>query len=233
MPRSLVLGNGNVLIGFDRYGRVRDFHFPHVGLENQTADCIHRIGIWVDGAYSWVGEGWDVRTNYDGETLVSRIDAENRELNVVLHFRDAVYNEDNVFIRRVTVENRWNRKRSVRVFFNQQFEISGLNHGNTAYYDPDLASIVHYRGRRIFLVTGVHLDGKSFDDYSIGVFNIEGKEGTWRDAEDGALSKNPVEHGSVDSTVGFHLDIPAMSSSTFDYIIIAARDLHETKMLWK
>ena len=233
MPRSLVLGNGNVLIGFDRYGRVRDFHFPHVGLENHTADCIHRIGIWVDGVFSWVGEGWDVRTNYDGETLVSRTDAENRELNVILHFRDTVYNEDNVFIRRITLENRWNRKRSIRIFFNQQFEISGLNHGNTAYYDPDLTSIVHYRGRRIFLVTGAHLDGKSFDDYSIGGFNIEGKEGTWRDAEDGVLSKNAVEHGSVDSTIGFHHDIPAMGSSTFDYIVIAAKDLHEMKTLWK
>ena len=35
------------------------------------------------------------------------------------------------------------------------------------------------------------------------------QKGTWRDAEDGHLSRNPIAQGSVDSTVGFHLHVPA------------------------
>ncbi len=46
MPKSLVLGNGNMLITFDKRAQVKDFYFPYVGLENQAGSLFtHRIGL--------------------------------------------------------------------------------------------------------------------------------------------------------------------------------------------
>ena len=68
--------------------------------------------------------------------------------------------------------------------------------------------MVHYKGRRVFLISAKSNDA-FFDDYSVGLLGIEGKEGTWRDAEDGVLSKSAIEHGSVDSVIALSLFIPA------------------------
>lgn len=231
MARSIVLGNGEILVGIDRFAQVRDFYFPYVGSENHTSDCIHKIGVWVDGVFSWLSDtGWNIKIDYEGETLVSHIQATNQTLGIELLFTDTVYNEQNIFLRKVKVKNTVPRERECRVFFHQQFQISGLSHGNTAYYDPELKGIVHYRGRRAFLVSGRGEEG-AFNDYSVGLFHIEGKDGTWKDAEDGVLSKNPVEHGSVDSTISFNKRIKGGAETTMHYWIIASDSIYVLKGL--
>ena len=42
--------------------------------------------------------------------------------------------------------------------------------------------------------------------FATGVKGRPGFEGTWRDAEDGQLSGNPIAQGSVDSTIEIALD---------------------------
>jgi GH15 family glucan-1,4-alpha-glucosidase len=88
----------------------------------------------------------------------------------------------------------------VKLFINQQFEISQTEKGDTAYFEPESHSVVHYEGRRAFVI-GLKQGSRFFDDYSVGIFHIEGKEGTYKDAEDGILEKNTIEHGRVDSVV--------------------------------
>ena len=45
MARSIILGNGSLLIGLDEQGLVRDFHYPRVGLENHVGgQLMHKIG---------------------------------------------------------------------------------------------------------------------------------------------------------------------------------------------
>ena len=41
MPRDIPVGNGDLLITFDRVYRVRDLYFPNVGRHNHTT--IHEI----------------------------------------------------------------------------------------------------------------------------------------------------------------------------------------------
>ncbi|MEX1027573.1 MAG: glycoside hydrolase family 15 protein [Candidatus Paceibacterota bacterium] len=231
MSRSLVLGNGTILVCMDAAGRVRDFYFPYVGHENHIAsgDSLS-VGVWVNGELSWIGdEGWQVTVDYEEEALASDITAYNRRLELTLHFRDVVYNEENVFIRQVTVKNAA-RKRDIRVFFNQQFTISETSHADTAYYNPNEKAVVHYKGRRVFLVSG-RVDGRPLDDYTVGLFGTAGREGTWRDAEDGELAKNPIEHGPVDSTIGFHLTLKKNETAEISYWVLVGETYKETKRL--
>jgi len=223
MSRSLVLGNGSMLVCYDHDARIRDVYYPYVGLENHIASMnANEVGVWVDGVFSWISaDTWELHIDYNQDTLVSNIEALQRELGIRIVFEDFVYNEENVLLRQVHVENRVNQPRTIRLFFNQQFTLGGTSHADTAYYNPHEEAIVHYKGRRVFLVSG-RANGASFDDYSVGLMNIEGKEGTWRDAEDGELEQNPIEHGSVDSTIRFSLALDSRESANVAYWVCAS-----------
>src|SRR3990172_11458000 len=232
MPKSLVLGNGNILVGLDKFAQVKDFYYPYVGQENQVGGHhVHKIGVWTEGKFSWIDDGsWEIKINYSLETLVSQIEATNHNLKIKLEFMDVVYNEIDIFIRDVTVYNLGDQPRQIKLFFHQKFEIYESYRGDTAYFDPEKHVIIHYKGRRVFLIN-MASDFDSFDDYSIGNFDIDGKEGTFKDAEDGELEKNPIEHGSVDSVVGFSMQLQPLESKTVYYWIAAARLIDEAKQL--
>jgi glucoamylase len=211
-----------MLVCYDEWGQVRDFHFPHVGLENHVGEnLMHRIGVYVDGVMHWLSDGaFIISVQYEKETFVGNVVARHESLQLELRFSDIVYNEHDIFVRHVEVHNLSTQDRAIKLFFNQQFHISESRHGDTGYYSPELHAVVHYKGRRIFLISAKSNDA-FFDDYSVGLLGIEGKEGTWRDAEDGVLSKSGIEHGSVDSVIGLSLFIPAGSSRTVSYWIAA------------
>ncbi len=234
MPKALVVGNGSVLICLDQHGQVKDFYYDYVGLENHmTHPAVNKVGVWVDSSFVWLDDpSWEVSIDYMEETLSGVITAENKNKQLKLIFNDVVYNEKNIFVRKVTVQNQANRKREIRIFFNHQFGMYGIPKGDTAYFDPEDKTIVHYKGRRIAVIGGI-LDGESFGDYSVGLLRIEGKEGSWKDAEDGVLSKNPIEHGSVDSTIAFIKTPDAGEEYSFAQWVCFGKTINEVKDLHK
>ncbi len=232
MPKAVVLGNGNILVGLDSFGQVRDFYFPYVGLENHVGGhFVHRIGVWVDGRFRWISDpSWQVKADCDCEAFLGTIVARNESLQIELEFRDIVYNEKNILVRRVVVKNFGGDGRDIRLFFAHEFEIYESHRGDTAYFDPINHAILHYKGRRVFLINA-RADAVPFDDYTVGVFKIEGKEGSFRDAEDGELSKNPVEHGPTDSVLGIRLLMHAGEERTVHYWVAVAESIHDAQDL--
>ncbi len=233
MAKSLAFGNGAMLLCTDKYARVRDLYFPYVGLENHVGgDYAHRIGVWVEGQFSWTDDGtWqiDVRsdTAFTGLTTLF-----SSRLNLEIHFTDVLYNEHNIFLRQIKVHNKENHVREVRIFINHQFEIYNTERGDTAFYDPDTNTVIHYEGRRTFLANAA-VGQSGISDYTVGIFRLEGKEGTYKDAEDGLLSKNTIEHGRVDSTIGMTLTIQNGSTEFFYYWLTVAHSVEDAKHLNK
>ncbi len=203
MPKALSLGNGSMLVNLDGLGSVRDLYFPYVGLENQVGgNLAHRLGVFVDNKFSWFDDGtWQIDVRLEKNVLVGQTTAKNVALGLTLVFSDAVVTEKNVFIRRVSVVNEKFEERTIKLFFHHQFELYESETAHTAYYDPINKVIIHYRNQRAILINAL-IDGHGFDDFSTGIFHTEGKEGTHKDAEDGLLSKNPIEHGLADSVIG-------------------------------
>lgn len=228
MARALTLGNGTFLVCLDEHGFVRDMYFPYVGLENHVAGNKHRIGIWVNDKFSWIDDGsWKISIGYKPETMVGYLVCKNDRLKVTVVMEDIVYNESNVFLRQADVYNHSDQPISVRLFFHQIFWISESKKRNTAFYDPTHNAIVHYKGRRVFIVNGKTSTGTLIDDYSVGAYQDEGKEGVYRDAEDGILSKNAVEHGSVDSVIRLSTSCAANEKTRVYYWISVAKTLDE------
>lgn len=219
MAKSLILANGNILVGLNSYGFVNDFFFPFVGVENHVRGESHRIGVWQHGKLSWLNNGeWNIEIDLNQDTFVGTVKCFNKNTNLELLFTNAVYNEKNIFLRELEVTNHGDHTEDIKIFFHQVFSIYGTSQEDTAYYDPVKNALIHYEGRRMFLIYGETSD-IPFNDYSVGLYGIEGKEGTWKDAEDGILSKNPIEHGHVDSTFSIPLTIHKNESKKVYYWI--------------
>lgn len=225
MARPVVLSNGKLMVGLNEHGLVHDFYYPYVGLDNLTTarSVHHKIGVWIDGIFSWVDdESWDINVDFETDALVSNVVMKSNNLSVELTFTDFIDNELNLFCRLVNVKNLSNQQREIRLFMHQVFEISRAGRADTALFVPDDNYILDYKGRCSLLIYGRQMDGTSFDQYAVGSYGIEGKEGTFRDAEDGELSGSAVEHGGVDSVIRFKLQLEPQSSGQVEYWIAAA-----------
>ncbi len=233
MSRSIVLSNGELCVALDDRALVRDIYYPHVGLEDHVrGHYVHRVGVWIDGRMSWLNEdsGWHIEVACEDAALASKITASHTGLDVELVFTDIVYNEKPVFVRRVSITNKSAQNRVIKLYFAHQFEIYKSHGSDTAYFDPDSHSIIHYKGHRVFLI-GAVLDGIPFEDYATGRANFQGKEGSHKDADDGALSKNPIEHGPADSVIGLYGSYASAQSRAAYYWICAGASIAEAKEL--
>ena len=233
MSRSIVLSNGQLAVALDNRGAVRDIYFPHVGQEDHVRGrYVHRVGVWVDGRLSWLSDdpAWDISILCEDEALQSAITAKHEQLGVELTFTDMVYSDRPVFIRRVCVKNLGGQKRAIKLYFAHEYEIYKSHGSDTAYFDPISHSIIHYKGRRVFLMNAT-LDDEPFQDFTTGRMNFQGKEGSHKDAEDGQLSKNPIEHGPADSVIGVYGQYKSGETRIAHYWIAAAQFVHEAQEL--
>jgi GH15 family glucan-1,4-alpha-glucosidase len=242
MPRDLPLGNGSLLINFDKTYNVRDIYWPHVGQELHTAGDYSHTGVWVDGQFAWLdAPEWQRTMQYEPETLVSSVTLVHPRLQLQLVFNDTVDFYRPIFLRRVQVTNQGTTAREVRLFFHYDWHIWDDIGGNTVFYHPELQSLVAYKGRAYFLMNGQVGEGTDaqgaqvgISSWATGIKEFNGNEGTWRDAEDGELGRNPIAQGSVDGTLALHIpEVPAQGSAIAYHWLIAGEDLLATQELNK
>ncbi|MFB6181909.1 MAG: glycoside hydrolase family 15 protein [Candidatus Magasanikbacteria bacterium] len=234
MAKPIVLANGNYSICMDYRGRISDIYYPYIGLENHiNSKHVNKIGVWVDGDLRWFEDGsWDFDIGYKKGRMVSDIEAINSDLGIKIKFHDVVYNEKDVLVRHLKLFNLDDYKKEVKLYFDHQLEVYNTPHSDTGYYDPMKESIIHYLGKRAFLM---HLktEGKDcgFDDYSVGLYDIEGQEGTYKDAGDGNLEQNPIEHGRVSECIGSYFKLEGGSNREVFYWLAAAESIEEVQKL--
>lgn len=219
MPRDIPVGNGDLLINFDEFYRVRDVYYPCVGRYNHTGGHVQRFGVWADGQFAWIDHpNWRRQLNYRADTLVTEVRLVNDSLGLELICNDAVDFHEPVYFRRITVRDRRGVQagngvaRDVRLFYHVDLSIKESPVGDTCDYDPDTGGLVLYKDDSYFLVNASDDQrpggGTGIDHWAIGAKRVGGAEGTWRDAEDGVLGKNAISQGSVDATVGVNLSVP-------------------------
>lgn len=222
--RDIPVGNGSLLVNFDDKYQIRDIYFPHVGQENHTEGYPFRFGVWADGDFSWIHENeWTRKLEYLSETLVTDVRLINKTLGIEIVSNDTVASHENIFLRRVRVSNLSDKERDVRLFLHQDFRISESKIGDTAFYDPESLSLIHYKRDRYFLInTEPH-----FDEFATGRKAFRDQEGTWRDAEDGTLHGGAITEGSVDSTICVKFTLAPQASNDFFYWICAGKSYQE------
>ena len=80
--------------------------------------------------------------------------------------------------------------------------LGGFTWANVAAaFRPETNCLLHYKGERYFLINIFANRKPGVDLFAVGNKGRGSLEGTWKDAEDGLLSGNPIAQGSVDSVV--------------------------------
>ncbi len=215
MARDLPIGNGNLMVNFDHEYNIRDVYYPHVGQDNQTNGDVSFFGVWCDGKFAWIGDGsWEKRLDYDGDSLVTRVDAHSSSLQLDMVINDTVDFDRDVLIRRVELHNLNDQKRSVRLFSHFDPHLSGNAIGDTIFFDPEFNGFVAYKAQRYVLMNAASDDHFGFQAFAIGTKEREGYQGTWRDAEDGTLEPaKAIAQGSVDCTGMISVTLPPNGSA--------------------
>jgi len=232
MPRDIPVGNGDLLITFDRLYRVRDIFYPHVGRYNHTDGHVQRFGVWVDGRFAWIEEpGWERTLAYRPDTLVTEVTLRHAALGLEIVCNDAVDFHEPAYFRRAVVKDLLGRDRDVRLFTHWDLSIRGTPVGDTANYDPATSSVVVYKDDAYFLFNACDENKCGIDNWAIGTKRVRGAEGTWRDAEDGQLGRNAISQGSVDATIGFNLQVPAGGASYVTLWLACGSSYSEAKAL--
>jgi GH15 family glucan-1,4-alpha-glucosidase len=227
MPRPLVFSNGAFFIGIDARYAIRDLFYPQVGRWNHLSGHPIRMGVWVDGKFSWVHEkGWTYDFKYKPGSLNGHVHLVNQDLAIEIETHEAISHRENWFVRCLDIKNLSPKPVEVKLFFSHDLRIMETDIGDTAFYHPEMDGIVHYKGPCYFLFGGCTETG-GLDQYATGLKGFKDFEGTWRDAEDGSLSMNPISQGSVDSTIGFRVQIAGNATKPVEYWILASDDLEK------
>jgi len=220
-----------MLVAFDDQLNMRDFFFPFVGQWNHIQGSRNKIGVWIEGQFSWLDKSdWQRKLAYLPETMVTDCSATNEAMGVSLAINDAVHYSENIYLKRIRLANLSGRGREVRVFFTHDFSIDETDVGDTALYDPRLHTVYHYKKNRYLLINGFSGRTRLYQ-YATGTKRFRGAEGTWRDAEDGNLSGNPIAQGSIDSTISFRLYLQPQESQDIYYWIAAGKNNKEVLRL--
>jgi glucoamylase len=237
VPRDIPVSNGSFLIAFDSEYQIRDVYFPYVGQENHAGWGPCRFGVWVDNRIYWTSDPtWQRSLKYLKETLATDVSLISEAARIRIQCNDCIDFNRNVFVRKIRVSNLSDRKREVRLFLQQDLSMYGTKVGDTAYYDPRVAAVVHYRGARYLLASFCRKDKNGKDEHGVdsfatGTCGFRGAEGTWRDAEDGILGGNPISQGAVDSTIGLSMTLESGETGECYYYLEASQSLDEMRKL--
>jgi glucoamylase len=219
MPRNLPIGNGSLLVAFDSQYRLADFYFPRVGMENH-ATAKFRFGVFADGALHSTDEApWQRTLEYLRDTLVTDVQLQNDAVGLRIRCYDTVDPDASIYLRKIVVRNLRSEARDIKLFLHHDFGLYGNRIGDTVMFDPATRAIVQYKARRYVLID----TDAGVDEYACGRSAAAGGEGTWIDAEDGALSMNAIAQGGVDATIAIPLHLDANGNATAFYWICAGR----------
>jgi GH15 family glucan-1,4-alpha-glucosidase len=196
--RPLIYGNGTLLVCVDERGVVRDLYYPYAGMENHGGHI--RLGLFDADLkkFGWL-EGWEIEQNYERDTLIGETVFRNRDFGAEVTVKETVHHEQNFFLRSFEIKNISKARKRFRLFSSQNYHILENNYASTAVRDGPMMN--HYKRDRFILQSSL----PPFDQFTTGISQWRGMEGTWKDAEDGILEGNVVAHGTVDSTLGWTL----------------------------
>ena len=220
MPRDIPVGNGYLLVCFDREYAIRDLYFPTWARRTTWVDAGRGSGSGSEGASPGWGRGgrsscatkptpWlPGSASSTGSWDAARLPRRGRFPRKHLPPRDH------------------GGEHAPGRAGNPPLLCPGFQHfrqqlGDTAAFDPETGGVVHYKGARYFLANAWVSGTDGLAQYAVGQKEGGGREGTWRDAEDGILSGNPIAQGSVDSVIGSH-PLPGRGSRSAAYYWLAA-----------
>lgn len=193
MKREIVLSNGRFFINIDSHLTIRDYYFPYIGMYNHLNSNPISIGVWFGNQFRWIGDSWETNFSYRDRSLVAMITTLHRELGVKLTIHATIHKYSDILIYQIDLENLNQEKREYKLCFYHSFNLNESDIGNTAYYNPKLNGLIHYKGK-----TYIYISSQG-DGYTYTVSKRNHSTGSWKEIEEGELRKTKIMQGEIDS----------------------------------
>jgi GH15 family glucan-1,4-alpha-glucosidase len=221
-----------MLVGLNDQALIKDLYFPYIGLENQTGGRVNKIVFLIDDEYTdWSDKAvWHYEIAYEESSLTSNIRLISARHEIEIHCNDVVYNESNVFIRKMEILNRAKRPRNIKVYFLQHFEMYNYHQGDTAFYHLKQHAVIHYKGSRTLLVSGMAQNTHP-SSFTIIPFQENYPHATSDEIKAGRLSKQAIAHGKLESLLEFTIKLKKEDRASLYYWIAAGKNLPEVYAL--
>ncbi len=220
MPRSIILSNGHLFAGIDNRLRIRDLCIPGVGGPNHLNGRSIRFGVWIRNEFSWIdSDDWQISIRQSNWGFSAVAEARHRNALTSFDFEFDLSPESSLLTIGVTAHNLGGSSEEIRLFCTEQLCINESDIGDTALFHAPSGAMLHFKADVGFAFYGGS-EQRGIASYSCGITGFGGAEGTFRDAEDGVLSMNPIAQGSVDCTYSLVTHCHTLSSSSAWFAIL-------------
>ncbi len=190
-----VTGNGRLLLTVNENGDWNELFYPFPGQFQHLREA--RLGVFdVPGSkFTWLrrGNGFEIRQMPYGTGHLPESVWKGHGLSISV--RDHVHPNHDLVARVFRV--RADSPRSVRLFAYHAFQIAESMYQDTAFVDPSIPSLVHYKRGYFF----EFFADPPYTRAVCGEHTLKGLQGTYVDAEDGRLEGRSVAHGAADSVM--------------------------------
>lgn len=212
-------GNGRLLLTVNENGDWNELFYPFPGQFQQLREA--RLGLYDVPAsgFSWLrqGNGFAIRQQPHGAGHLPESVWSGH--GVTISVRDHVHPNHDLIARVFRV--RTDPPRPVRLFAYHAFQIAESMYQDTAYVDPAVPSLVHYKRGFFF----EFFSNPPFTKAVCGEHTLKGLKGTYVDAEDGRLEGRPVAHGAADSVMEWDLEPAGDRDVEVSLFLAAGRSL--------
>ncbi len=219
-------GNGRILLTLNAGGEWNDLFYPYPGQFQHLREA--RLGLYdvTDHRFGWLRPGGPFEIAQVPDSSASVPETRFRGMGVEVKVAEHVHPNHDLIVRLVRL--RAPPGRPYRLFAYHSFKIEESMYQETAYVDPELHSVVHYKRSYYFELFG----HPGFDRAVCGEHTLKGLRGTYVDAEDGVLDGRTISHGAADSVLEW--DLPGTNGTGDAEIrlyVALGRDLAGTRRL--
>lgn len=212
---SGIIGNGRMLATLDCRGEIHRLFWPRIDYSQNVGRMA--FGLFVGGtpATTWLhDEPWRHHQTYEPDTNIL-ITESKHPLGLAVVLRDFVLPDQDVLIRLTTVTNESAAPMEITALQYSAVTIGESPLYQTAFYDADSDSVIHYRRNR-FLAIGSDLEADGF------TCTRRGPGGAWDDARDGLLGGREIDDGDTESALTWRLGIVKPGESRTMAVFLAA-----------
>jgi oligosaccharide amylase len=212
---TMLTGNSRVLLTVNQNGEWNELFYPFPGQFQHLREM--RLGVFdvSGGKFAWLrrGNGYEIhQTPHGGGHLPDSVWTGH---GLTLSVRDHVHPNHDLISR--VFRLRATPARPIRLFAYHAFQIAESMYQDTAFVDPAVPSLMHYK-------RGYFFEFFADPPYSravCGEHTLKGLKGTYVDAEDGRLEGRQVAHGAADSVMEWDLE-PGPDRDTEVRLFLAA-----------
>ncbi len=212
-------GNGRLLLTVNENGDWNELFYPFPGQFQQLREA--RLGVFDvnSSRFAWLrrGNGYEIRQEPYGPGHLPESVWSGHGLTITV--RDHVHPNHDLIARVFRV--RADPPRPIRLFTYHSFQIAESMYQDTAFVDPQVPSLVHYKRGYFF----EFFSDPPFSRAVCGEHTLKGLRGTYVDAEDGRLEGGAVAHGAADSVVEFDLEAAPENDTVVRLFLAAGRSL--------